>query len=348
VVTDELKESGFGQAAAAALGDDKPRAKKGSNDRQSADGKPPEDDPNKGERRDRHAEKRIRRLQRQLASERDRNNANDQRIAKLETELTGIKARSTADAPKEPELKDFKDAKEYAKAYAKWERETEAAKKGGSGDGKKPDGEGKPPAKQPDSRQAKAPDEEQLERFFKDGKKKLGDEFLLAQEAAAANEFAINQVMGDFILDSEHGHAIFVYLSDHPKLSRRIYDKSETFAVKALEELEEKAKAGELIDEEGGLEEGGEEEDDDDDAGGKRDRKTGRYAKKRDDEERGDGTETRGDGQRREKGSTRAPKPSESGKDRGGGGKKVDLETADMDDYAAIRAKEEAERLKRH
>jgi hypothetical protein len=344
VVTDENQASG--QEAAAAV------RKDGTKTPKSADGIPPtDDDANQPSRRDRHAEKRIKRLSRQLAAERDRNTSNDQRIAKLEQELKALKTSGAARPPKEPEPKEFKDPKDYAKAYAKWERETEAAKKAtdvGADDdaGKDRKGKGKGGTGDDDAAaREERPDTEDLERFFKAGKKKLGDEFLMAQEAAAAQEFAVNRTMGDFILDSEFGPEIFVYLSEHPKESRRIYDKSDPKAIAMLEALEEQAKAGTLLDDED------EDEDEDDDRPQGRDR-GGRFKRRGEaDDERRDGVETRGEGERMEAGKsgTRAPTPpNQSGKDRGGSRARVDLESAGMDDYAAERHRQEKERLQRH
>jgi hypothetical protein len=320
VVTDELQASGQGEAAAGKP-DKKSGKQAGSNDEDSAARNPKEgDDQNSQQpRRDRHAEKRIRKLNRRLAAERDRNTANEGRIQKLEQELGELKKARPANAEPEPQLKDFKSPQEYAKAYAKWEGARADDKSGKRDDDTR---ERKPPAKRndPPAREEVA-DQEDVKAFAQRGKKKLGDEFLEAMESASAKEFAVSRVMGDFILEHELGPEIFVYLADNPELSRRIYDKSETFAVKELRKLAAKAKAGTLADSDPGDHAADDEESDDDER-----------------------DESRGKGDELERRQTKAPKPKESGDDRGQPNAVVDLDDLDMDAYAERRRKQEQAR----
>jgi hypothetical protein len=336
VVTDELQASGQGEAATGKP-EKKSGDKSGSNDEDSAARTPKEgDDPNsQHSRRDRHAEKRIRKLTRRLAAERDRNTANDRRIQSLEQQIDEIKKAPAASTAPEPELKDFKSPQEYAKAYAKWE----GAKAGGKPPKAADDDstERQPPAKrkEPPPREVVA-DQEDVKAFSQRGKKKLGDEFLDAMESAAAKEFAVSKVMGDFILEHELGPEIFVYLADNPELSRRIYDKSETFAVKELRKLAAKAKAGKLADSDPDEHaEGDEDEERDDD-------------EREDDDERGESRRKGGDREdsddELERRQTKAPKPKESGDDRGQPNAVVDLDDLDMDAYAEARRKQQQAR----
>lgn len=338
VVTDELEASGRGEAAAGKP-EKKSGAKAGSNDEDSAARTPEGDDPNSQQpRRDRHAEKRIRKLNRRLAAERDRNTANERRIQSLETELGELKKARTVDPGPEPKLDDFKSPQEYAKAYAKWEG-TKAA------GGKAAKAEDEPPKRQPPQQRSEPPDRDvaapdDVKAFYKRGSKKLGDEFLDATEAAAAKEFAVSKVMGDFIIEHEHGPEIFVYLADHPELSRRIYDKSETFAVKELKKLAAKAKAGTLADSEpDGDDETDDELEEQEERGGKRQR-----GKPDDDEQTDVDDEHRDDDEPRERRRTKAPKPKESGDDPGQPNAEVDLDDLDMEAYAARRRKQEQAR----
>lgn len=230
VITDELSpEVRAGQQSDSDTNGDDTASQddkaKGANGQDSDTGAPKDD-----RRTKRSADRKIRRLTRKLS-------AKDRQIQNLERRLTDLEQKQSqgGDDNPEPDPDDFEDKKEYGKAYAKWEREQQQAQQ---------------QQRQQQQRQqqqqrggdAPQPDAE-VAAFIKRGKKQLGDQF---QEALQDEETAVSQVMGEFLMDSEHGPELYVHLANNPEEARKIYDSSEGRATKALEALEAKAQKGEL------------------------------------------------------------------------------------------------------
>lgn len=164
--------------------------------------------------RDRPAERRISKLTRKLDASQTENAELRERIEALEADKPAPKKTP------EPQLRDFKTPQEYAHALNKWETEQKPAPK---------------PKAKPAKPTASKAHAENLKRFAKDGTERIGDTF---QAAFKDNDLAINQVMGEFMLDSDIGPEIMVHLHENQDLARQIwFDKPEE-ATKRLEAIE--------------------------------------------------------------------------------------------------------------
>lgn len=267
----------------------------------SSDQNPEPSRRNKRSSRDR----RIDRLNKTVANERARNDANEARIAELEATIAGLKEATPA-AP-EPQLADFDSPQKYAKAYADWEKSQQS-----------PPASKTPPAKSTPThsdKQPAAPEKDaEVAKFMDRGTKKLGDEFL---EATQERDLGVNQQMAEFMMDSEFGPEIYVHLANNVSESHKIYDSGPDRASAMLKDLEAKAKNGELdVDTQGTLKVEG----DDDHT----EPPTNKPANSR---------------------QTRAPAPPSDTKEGGTASLKPDPENESMDEYAARRRKEEARRM---
>ncbi len=254
--------------------------------------------------------------ERRFARMRDRLTRTEQKLAKRDQEVEELRGRldkleagAGDNPPAEPQLADFKTPQEYATAYAKWQADQKGAS---TPQPKQP----KQPA-QPATPAPPAPADEDVQAFVKRGKERLGDAFMEALEDPEST--TVSPVMGEYMLESEHGPELYLYLADHQELARKIANKTETFAMRELEKLEALAKDGKLLDS--------------DDGG---------------DTSTSDGVETvetsptGGDQGKRSK-QTKAPAPpADAGRDGGDTALPPNPETESMEDYAARRRKEEA------
>lgn len=270
----------------------------------AADKDGPTDSPPAGEKpkptppkRNRSAERRIKRLSSKLSDAEAKDAENSREIQELRDQVERLE--NATPKAKEPMLQDFANPREYAKAYAKWEAadsDTPAPKPRG----KTP----KPKADPPPAHRQTTPDKEII-AFQDRGKAKLGDEFLEALQ----EKTAVNQLMGEFMLDHDLGPELYVHLANNPTEARKIYDSSSPRAIKAMEALAKKAADGQLDD---GADDQGDDLGDQDDA-------------------------DTPPAQR-----TKAPDPPTDTKPEGGVDTPVNPETESMDDYADRRRKEEA------
>jgi len=303
VTSDVISEPGKveNEAASAASGEEGKKPDPAPNDPDSATG----DDDNSNtapKRGSRKLERKIKRMSKRLA-EYEANNAElREKLAALEAEAQALKSRIAP--PEEPKLEDFEDPREYAKAYAKWESESTAP-------AATPNPAQTPTAPPPPQDASPIPDEEIL-AFQQRGKEKLGDEFLEALHDGAP----VNQVMGEYLLDSDFGPELYVHLANNPEEARKIYDSSAPRAVRMLKALEDKAKAGGLDAGDGISQE----------SGGGNENKSGT-----------------GSGAGRK--ATRAPTPPSDTKPGGAPNLAPNPDTEDMDAYAARRRKEEARKM---
>jgi len=287
VIADEPREDPKPAPAAAADGD-KPASSK---DPDPAPGDPKSTEPPKPSRRS--AERRIKRLSAKLGDAERRDADNAQTIAELKEEVESLKAATPRSA--EPELKDYDNPREYAKAYTKWET---------AGKDPEPPRQRKPAARKADSPPADAPlPDEEISDFQTRGKAKLGDEFT---EALKEDGTAVNQLMGEYMLDSDFGPEIYVHLANNPDESRKIFDSSAPRATKMMADLAAKAEKGQLDVGDGEL-------------------------------KVADPPENKGKSK-----TTKAPKPPSDTKG-GGAPVKKSPDDEDMDEYAARRRKEEAQ-----
>lgn len=301
VVTDETQPSAAGDDSQAA-----PDDKSG----QSTDDSAPSDPDKSKPKRDRSAERRIARLTKKLAQEQDARTQDRQRIDAMERELEELKAGRSSKPAKKPDIKDFDTPEEYARAFATYEAGQRGKKDGDDGKpGKRSDA--KPPARKRD--EPPPPPEDDVKAFVAKGKEKLGDEFLEAYQNP--KDVPVNPAMGDYMLDSDVGAELYVWLYNNPDEALKIYRRSETGVVRKLDQLTEQ------------IEKHGTWDFEDEDAGkGK--------GKGSDDGAGKDGGKATGSGKKRQE--SRAPEPP-SPPDRGTVRHDVDLEAASMDDYAEAR-----------
>lgn len=261
----------------------------------SGDSATPPNKPKRKPHRDRPAERRISKLTRQLDASQSEN-------AQLKEQLEAAEIKAPAPKP-EPKLQDFMTPREYADAVAAWVVESKPAPKPKS----KPDKPAKPTANTQHA--------EDLKKFAAEGNERIGDKF---QAAFTDKTLAINQVMGEFLFDSDLGPEIMVHLHEHQDLARQIWFDSKETATERLEALETEL--------EGGTPPSDEIADD-----GKRTRDaSGKFVKgdKKPEPEPKPKTGTK---------SSAPPAPSDS--DKGEVIPDANLETADMDKYADSRRK---------
>jgi hypothetical protein len=267
----------------------------------SADSAPTPDKPKRKPKGNRRAERKFAKLRRELEVATSEN-------TELKGRLEALENAGPAPTPKpEPQLREFKTPREYADAVAAWVKESKPA----------PKPTPKPEKPKPSANTAHAED---LKTFAADGNKRLGDKFT----AAFTNkDLAINQVMGEFMLDSDLGPELMVYLHEHEDEAKQIWlDKPEaaTERLEAIEAaLDEDEPTTQVTDHDGKPER---------DAQGK-------FVKKPDPEPKPTiGTK-----------SNAPPAPGDS--ERGEVVPATDLEKAEMDDYSKTRRKQYADRGER-
>lgn len=284
----------------------------------SADQDAPNDrdsDPDKsqsdGNHKQRHSNSRWQRQQRRLRKAEQRAEAAEQRIKDLEARFDKAEAQATADTPA-PKLKDFKTPQEFARAFSKWESDQEAAADATAA--ATPKADPPPKADTPEGPKADASD---IDDFVKRGTSKLGDEFMDAMQEDPADPTPINQVMGEFMFDSDYGPEIYVHLVNNRDDATEIFESKAPQAMKKLEALAKRAAKGELA-----------RTDDLDDAGDD----------DQDDEENLAGRSKQG------KKRSKAPAPPEGHREGGNVAAEPDPEGESMDEYYARRQKEELRR----
>lgn len=257
--------------------------------------------------RNRSVERRIKKLTGKLSRAEEQTEAQRKEIERLARENAALR-ESTAAQP-EPKLEDFATPAEYAKAYNKWTRAKEASAKPSTPESRKP-------AEKPPAGDQQPPEDPAIAAFHKAGKDMLGDEFL---EALEEPDTAVNQIMGEFLVDSDLGPAIYVHLANNVELSREIFAMPARKAIKALEELEAKAGKGEL-DVEGQL----------------------KIAQNNEGGQGGTGDEKPGG--EKPSGRRKPPEPPSSTQERGSTAMPADPNNESMEEYAARRRKEDARR----
>ena len=254
---------------------------------------------------DKKSERRIKQLTRKLSRQ---DTAHAEEVAALKAEIEDLKKSPPAVKP-EPKLEDFSNPQEYAKAYNQWEADKAPPPKRPS----KPGTADQTPTPKQDA---------EVVEFQTRGKEKYGDAFV---QALNAKGVYVDADMGEFLVDSDNGSEIYIYLANHPEESKEIFDSSKRDKFKTMEALEEKAAAGELITPEGQLVIEGKDDDDDDNT----DDKSGDTPPKKKTAKRG-GSETN------------AGEPPSDTKDAGNANLQKNPEDESMDEYAARRRKETA------
>lgn len=266
--------------------------------------------------RNRRVERTIRRLNRKLSDAERRDAEKDERIARLEQTVAGLTNQSEP-AP-EPKFEDFASPKEYAKAYTQWEKSSAESES-------PPAPDKQPPARSPqrDPEPASHPVvDSEIQAFQQRGIQKFGDEF---KDALVDNDVATNQQMAEFMMDSDHGPDIYLHLANNPEESVKIFDSGPARAQRALDALQAKAEKGEL--------------DIADDYA---------PADPPPAQDKGQVTPPRQQQQQQRQSTqrvTKAPQPPSETRDGGNVDLGIDPERESMDDYAARRRKEEAQRM---
>jgi hypothetical protein len=304
--------------------DAKPAASdKTKSDQTTDDSAASDDNQQQGKKRyrDRPATRRIKRLTKQVADLEAQRGSDKAEIAELREQLDQLQG-ATRQADPEPQFKDFDSPQEYAKEYAAWETR-QAGGKPRSSDTGKPDSKPRDRSAHAQHDVAPAPPDPEVEDFRKRGQEKLGDEFM---EALNLEGTAVDQDMGEFLIDSDYGPEIYVHLANNQAESRKIFDSSTRRKMSMLEDLEARAQKGELdIDQH-------DDDVDDDQANADRTDKTNQ-----DKGEAGkSSSQANGQGQQ-----TKAKDPPSDTRDGGGAQPQKDPEDESMDEYAARRKKEE-------
>ncbi len=191
-------------------------------------------------RRDRKAERRISKLTKQIGELSDARADDRQQIETLTGQINDLTAASAAASP-EPQLVDFANPQEYAKAYGNWSTSS-APKPGADPKPAAVPAARDPNANAPNPSPAAAPDPE-VKAFQTLGQERYGDEFIEALEIKGT---AVDVDMGEFLMDSEFGPEIYIHLANNQEEAKKIYDSGAFRKVKALEELATRAKAGKL------------------------------------------------------------------------------------------------------
>lgn len=269
---------------------------------------------------DRRAERRIKQLTRKLArAEADRDaekTANRETVASLRREIADLRQGQAA-ASAEPRLEDYADPKEFARDFAKWEQAQAGSKADQSAADESAVSQDKPSDK-PDT--PAGPDED-LAAFHRAAIEKHGDQY---QEALQVKGIAVDQEMGEFMLDSEFGSDIYIHLAANIAESAQIFDMPAEQKAEALEALEAKAAAGTLIKAPGKVDTTSEPPAGD--TGGQDDGASSQS------DSNGGGT------------VTSAKEPPSDTRDTGSVPPRADPERESMDDYAARRTREIAQR----
>lgn len=191
---------------------------------QTASESAPEDSENETPKRRRGRDRRIKKLTRRAHTAEQQLNEERRARQELEARIAELEAGGGSRIQK-PQLKDYDSAEEYAEAYTEWKAkaETAAARKS----------KAKAPATRPQRVQ-----NEELTSFIEEGKG-LGDDWDKAMQAANKHQFMLTESMMEYLIDSDHGHAMFIALSKNPKLSREIATETASFSQwEMLQELE--------------------------------------------------------------------------------------------------------------
>lgn len=154
-------------------------------------------------------ERKIKRLTRRLKEAQAQNEQLKERYA---SELEQVKAeldqlRAKQSAPAKPKFEDYRDPEEFAEAFAKWKSAQE-----------KPAPKAQPKEPQRQTPPTAAPDEEIL-AFREKGKEQFGDEFVEVQSDPSV---PITKPIGEYILDSDHGPAMYLYLANNEEHALQI------------------------------------------------------------------------------------------------------------------------------
>jgi hypothetical protein len=208
------------KADKAAAADDKSGTNPDDSAPTDADNKQPKP---KGSQRTR----KIVRLHRELDTAKAGTAKDKARIAELESDLeTALAGRPAAGKPK---ITDYEDPEKYADDLVAWKGKQAKPKPAADPE---PDPEPAPPPKST------------IDKFTAAGKERLGEVFDAVWENSSSH--VVSPEMGDFILASDVGPEIYVYLAGNEELAKQIWHCDAEMTTDRMEELETQAKAGEF------------------------------------------------------------------------------------------------------
>ncbi len=164
--------------------------------------------------RDRRTERKMRRLHKQLAAEKRRNEVNDERIARLERNIALLErnqANSGNPRPAaKPQLADFDSAEDFARAFSKWESNQATAP-------------GTQPAatstQQQPSQPAPTPEQDEYADFRALGEERIGADFV---EASETTDWPVSPLMADYLVDSDLGPEIYTHLFNNQSVAKKV------------------------------------------------------------------------------------------------------------------------------
>lgn len=212
-------------ASAATEGDDAD----GSKDQKSAS-----DNREGKERPNGNARRKIRKLNKQIAELKAQSEADATELAQVKQKLSDLERSQSAG--EEPQLEDFKDPKEYAKAWAKWDADKAVTTTEPNSSRSSDSNQSKDPEPNPD-----------IVDFHERGTERHGD----AWGSASKVQIPVTQETGEFLIDSDYGTDVYIHLANNPKLAEKISTLEPREALRELSRLEMKAETGKLLPAEG-------------------------------------------------------------------------------------------------
>ncbi len=192
---------------------------------QTAGESDPSGSDNQPSKRRRELERKLRKLKSKLTAAESARAEDKKLIEKLTGQLTELKSK--VPAPSKPRLTDFKDEEEFAEAYASWKAESESPPP-------------ETPKRVPEPVVPPATTEE-IEEFRTTGVEKFGDEFL---EAFGNKELPISAEMGRYLVDSEMGADVYVYLAKNEDVAKEIFQEGPLEAGRLLAKVEADLESG--------------------------------------------------------------------------------------------------------
>lgn len=172
----------------------------------------------KRSRNDRKAQRRIKRLNSNLAREKGKVAELTNKLENLMDEFEELRSRGP-DAFKEPELADFDSPQKYAEAYTKWKDNRS------------------PPRRTRQERKPAPPqlDTDELRQFHESGAKKYGDKF---KQATADEHMPLSQTMAEQVIGSDIGAELYMYLYEHRDEARAMAGETPAEVGRLIRDLE--------------------------------------------------------------------------------------------------------------
>ncbi len=156
----------------------------------------------------RRAERRIRKTIAKLRREREEK---EQALSELETLRSEVSRLRGQTEIKKPRLADFRDEDEFAEAYAKYKEEVSKRDR---------------PLKKEEPSEKKAERfEESARDFISRGKEEFGDNFDKAMNTD--NGVVASKMLQDYLVRSEHGPRLAVYLSQNPQVTKELNEETD-------------------------------------------------------------------------------------------------------------------------